>query len=215
MRTRNNPNAENELLKNNMYISSKEKLNEIFEKNKGKKVNIEIGMGKGDFIFQIATKNQDQLYIGIELSKTVLYLATKKIKRYQENNNVSLNNVYFMSFDAKNICEFFNNDTVNKIYLNFSDPWPKNKHEKRRLTHPDFLKLYKSVLKSVEEINLEFKTDNIKLFEYSLCSINNFGSSFKEIYLDLHKSNVENIMTEYETKFCAKGPIYKLCAKMK
>lgn len=207
MRTRNNPNANEDLLKYEKYIENKEKLQQILKNNKNP-INIEIGMGKGDFISRLSHENPDNIYIGIEISKTVLALAAKKINRYEEENNVKLQNLFLMSFDASDICELFEDDQIDKIYLNFSDPWPKKKHEKRRLTHEDFLKLYKKILK--KDGIIEIKTDNRGLFEFSICSVNNFGFKIDEIYLDLHKVDIYNIMTEYEMKFCEKGPIYKM-----
>ncbi|MCX8074894.1 MAG: tRNA (guanosine(46)-N7)-methyltransferase TrmB [Clostridia bacterium] len=207
MRSRNNPNAHVELNYYDRYISSKEKLQELI-KNENKIINIEIGMGKGEFISNLAYLNPDVMYIGIELSQTVLALAIKKIKRFEEEKNATLKNLYLMSFDASDLCEMFDNNQINKIYLNFSDPWPKKRHEKRRLTHENFLKLYKKVL--IKDGVIEFKTDNRSLFEFSICSVNNFGLKIHEVYLDLHKTEVFNILTEYEQKFFEKGPIYKM-----
>lgn len=211
MRVRNNSNADNELNACKKYINTKEKLQEILKNQKN--INIEIGMGKGDFISKLAHMNPDKIYIGVEVCRSVLALAVKKIARYEAENNIELNNLYIMSFDAIKICEFFNENQLDTIYLNFSDPWPKSKHAKRRLTHENFLKEYIKVLKKDGYIRI--KTDNIKLFEFTLVSMNNFGVKFEEISLDLHKTNIENIMTEYERKFCDKGPIYMLNAKLK
>ena len=113
-----------------------------------------------------------------------------------------------MSFDAIDIASFFQEHQIEKIYLNFSDPWPKKKHAKRRLTNEKILEEYKKVLKKNGRI--EFKTDNRGLFEYSLVSMQNFGLKFIEVYLDLHKTDVFNIETEYEKKFSPFGPIYKI-----
>lgn len=215
MRIRNNPVAKVNLLEFDRYIESKEKLQNIInkEENKNKKIYIEIGMGKGGFISTLAKENSENLYIGVEFCPPVLAIGNKKINKFEEENNVKLNNLYVMSFDAANISEFFEKNQVEGIYLNFSDPWPKKKHIKRRLTFKTFLEGYKNVLK--EGKNIEFKTDNRELFEYSLVSMQNFGLEFLEVYLDLHKINIPNIMTEYEEKFSPKGPIYKLVAKMK
>lgn len=213
MRVRNNPNAQEELLGYSKYIDRKEKLQEILdlEENKNKKKYIEIGMGKGTFISQKAKNDPNNIYIGIEVCLPILALAIKRIKNFEEENNTNLNNLYLISFDAATISEVFKENQIEKIYLNFSDPWPKKKHEKRRLTYKSFLEEYKKILKENEFI--EFKTDNRLLFEYSLVSMQNFGLEFIEVYLDLHKTNIENIMTEYEEKFSAKGPIYKLVVK--
>lgn len=212
MRIRNNPNATNELLECSRFIQTREELQKILKRSQNKNIYIEIGMGKGDFISQMSNKNPDDIFIGIELSVSVLALAVKKISRYEITNNVNLNNLYLMSFDASKIMEYFEENQVDKIYLNFSDPWPKKKHTKRRLTNEIFLKEYKRVLK--ENGIIEFKTDNRLLFEYSLVSMQNFGMRFLEVYLDLHSTDIPNVITEYEAKFSSKGPIYKLVAKM-
>lgn len=212
MRTRNNPNAKNELLAEKRFIQDKDMLQEVLSKkeNKGKKIYLEIGMGKGDFISGLASLDLDNIYIGVEISMSVLATAIKKIKAYEEEKNIKLDNLYFMSFDAIKLEEYFEKGQVEKLYLNFSDPWPKKKHAKRRLTYKDFLEKYKNVLK--ENGVIEFKTDNRLLFEFSLVSMQNFGMTFTEVYLDLHKTDIFNIVTEYENKFSVYGPIYKLVA---
>lgn len=209
MRTRYDPKANDIIDSFDRFIDIKEKLQNKL--NKDKKIYIEIGMGKGDFITKLAELDSENIYIGIELSRQVLSLAIKKLKRYEEENNIYLNNIYFMSFDAAKLLEFFDESSVEKIYLNFSDPWPKKKHTKRRLTYKTFLEVYKRVLK--KDGLIEFKTDNRLLFEYSLVSMQNFGMTFLEVYLDLHKTDIFNIETEYERKFSPFGPIYKLVAK--
>ena len=191
------------------FIKDREKLQGIL--NTHKKICIEIGMGKGDFISNMAKLNPDNVYIGIELSPQVLALAIKKLNRFEEENGISLKNLYFMSFDALKLLDYFSENQVDVLYLNFSDPWPKKRHTKRRLTYKDFLENYKKVLK--KDGIIEFKTDNRGLFEYSLVSMQNFGMEFIEVYLDLHKTEVFNVETEYEKKFSPFGPIYKLVAK--
>ncbi len=211
MRTRYNKDANDIVNSFDRYINSKEKLKEKLNNNT-KKIFVEIGMGKGDFITQMALQTQEYIYIGVELSVQVLAIAIKKLKIYEKENNVRLDNLYFMSFDAINLSEIFDGVEVEKLYLNFSDPWPKKRHAKRRLTNERFLKEYKKVLK--KDGIIEFKTDNRLLFEYSLVSMQNFGMTFLEVYLDLHKTDVYNIETEYENKFSKNGPIYKLVAKI-
>lgn len=208
MRVRNNPDAKILLKENSKYIESVDKLQEILAKNT-KVVHVEIGMGKGQFISQMAKIYPDVLFIGIELSETVLSLAIKKITIFEEENNIILNNLYVMSFNAKDITEVFKKSQVDKIYLNFSDPWPKKRHQKRRLTNEEYLKLYRYILKP--SANIQIKTDNRKFFEYTILSVTN-NSDFKidEIHLDLHKDDILNVMSEYEEKFCAKGPIYMM-----
>lgn len=209
MRTRYNPQANDIIESFDRYIKEREKLQNIL--NTDKKICIEIGMGKGDFISNMAKLNPDNVYIGIELSPQVLALAIKKLNRFEEENGISLKNLYFMSFDALNLLDYFNESQIDILYLNFSDPWPKKRHTKRRLTYKDFLENYKKVLK--KDGIIEFKTDNRGLFEYSLVSMQNFGMEFIEVYLDLHKTEVFNVETEYEKKFSPFGPIYKLVAK--
>ncbi len=208
MRTRFNPKAIEEMNEFDRYIKDKDTIQNIINANKGKKVYLEIGMGKGDFITGLCQLDKDNIYIGIEVSPPVLALAIKKLKRYEEENNIRLDNLYFMSEDAATLSEIFEEHQIEKIYLNFSDPWPKKKHTKRRLTHENFLNVYKEILREHGEI--EFKTDNRGLFEYSLVSMQNYGLRFKEVYLDLHQTNVFNIETEYEKKFSPFGPIYKI-----
>lgn len=211
MRIRNNRNAQNELESSSIYLSSKEELQNILKENLGKKINLEIGMGKGRFIISSAYESKDEIFIGVELCKSVLALSVKKLARFEKENNVKLDNLYFMSFDAKDLMQYFNENQVDNLYLNFSDPWPKNRHYKRRLTYSSFLELYDKVLK--KDCNLNFKTDNRGLFEFSLKSMNNFGMKFEEVFLDLHSANIKNIMTEYEEKFSKNGPIYKIVCK--
>ncbi len=211
MRIRNNKNASEELNLCDRYIKSKEELKNVLNNKESKKINLEIGMGKGEFIINSAFQNKDEIFIGVELCKSVLALAIKKLKRFEKENNITLSNVHFMSFDAIELLDYFEEKSIDKMFLNFSDPWPKKRHEKRRLTYKSFLDLYKTVLK--DGSYLEFKTDNRGLFEYSLKSMNNFGMTFEEVYLDLHKTEVYNIMTEYERKFSVNGPIYKLVCK--
>lgn len=213
MRVRFNPKAEEELLNEKKYIENREKLQKILSSNENKKVYLEVGMGKGDFISKLASMDKDNIYIGVEVSKPVLALAVKKINRFEKENNIAIDNLYLMSFDAKDLSKIFNDNQIEKLYLNFSDPWPKKKHTKRRLTYKDFLDEYKKILK--KDGIIEFKTDNRILFEFSLVSMQNYGMEFLEVYLDLHKTDIENIVTEYEEKFSPKGPIYKLVAKMK
>ena len=213
MRARFNKEAIDKLKENEKYIASKEILHKILkEKLKdGKKLFIEIGMGKGEFISNMSYNDRDNIYIGVELCIPVLALAIKKINRFEEEKNIKLDNLFLMSFDALNVGEMLGEFKVDKIYLNFSDPWPKTKHAKRRLTNEKFLNEYRKIMK--DDATLEFKTDNRGLFEYSLVSMQNFGFKFIEVYLDLHKTDIPNVVTEYEEKFSRFGPIYKLVVK--
>lgn len=212
MRIRYNPKAKEEILACKKYLEGKEALQTILKQHKEKKIYLEIGMGKGDFISHMAKADPNNLYIGVEVCLPVLALATKKVKRYEEEEKITLDNLFFMSFDAIELSEYFEENQVEKLYLNFSDPWPKKKHAKRRLTYATFLEQYKKVLK--QGAMIEFKTDNRILFEFSLVSMQNFGMTFLEVYLDLHQTDIPNVVTEYEEKFSKNGPIYKLVAKM-
>ncbi|WP_054669943.1 tRNA (guanosine(46)-N7)-methyltransferase TrmB [Lentilactobacillus senioris] len=172
---------------------------------------VEIGTGKGQFITEMAKKYPNINFIGIELQTSVIAVALRKLV---EN---PLPNVQLVLTDGgADVNEIFATGEVDRIYLNFSDPWPKKRHAKRRLTSPQFLKGYQMVLNPTGDV--EFKTDNRGgLFEYSLGSFNNYGLVFDDVYLDLHRSeaNEDNVETEYEQKFSAKGPIYKLVAHFK
>ena len=211
MRLRNIKNAYEKVAVNERYFipnpnDFKGKWYEIFGNNNP--IHIEIGMGKGRFLCELAAINPDINYIGIEKFTSVLLRASEKLAE------LDLNNIKIINIDAINLCDYFDKDEITRIYLNFSDPWPKNAHAKRRLTSNRFLPLYQNVLNTDGEIH--FKTDNRKLFEFSLESLNEYGLSLKNISLDLHHSDFEgNIMTEYEEKFSAFGPIYRLEAKFK
>lgn len=171
-------------------------------------IYIEIGMGKGKFITELASANPNINYIGIEKFSSVLYRAIEKMEELR------LENLFLLRMDAIELLEVFGIDEVDKIYLNFSDPWPKDRHSKRRLTSKEFFKLYDSILK--KDSVVEFKTDNMKLFDFSLEQIPLAGWELVEYTKDLHNSNMNlgNVMTEYEEKFSSQGnPICKLIAQ--
>lgn len=212
MRLRNNPKAYEIMNENSDFViiepeKFKNKWKEIF--GNSKPIYIEIGMGKGDFIYENARLNPDINFIGIEKYPSVLAAAINKINLQEEK----VSNLRLMRYDAIELENIFNENEIAKIYLNFSDPWPKNRHEKRRLTSSKFLDVYHKIL--VTDGTIEFKTDNRSLFEYSLVSLNQYPMDIESVNLDLHRSpeNETNIMTEYERKFCEKGPIYKLIAR--
>lgn len=169
-------------------------------------IHIEIGMGKGGFINEMARRHPQINFIGIEVYDSVLLRALEKTV---EN---PLPNLRFLHADATNLKEVFETDEVAKIYLNFSDPWPKVRHAKRRLTHEGFLNVYNEILAT--DGKLQLKTDNRLLFEYSVWSLNHYGMMFSDVSVDLHadpEAYPDNVMTEYETKFHEKGqPIYLL-----
>lgn len=166
-------------------------------------IHIEIGMGKGDFIIGMALANPNINFIGIEKFDSVLVRAVQKLESY------SIPNLRLIRMDALYISDVFDRE-IECIYLNFSDPWPKERHQKRRLTSDVFLKNYDSLFRSVKRIVM--KTDNRKLFEYSIMSFNNYGYLIDDISLDLYSDDVsDNVQTEYEKKFVSNGNIiYKI-----
>ncbi|WP_027725362.1 tRNA (guanosine(46)-N7)-methyltransferase TrmB [Tuberibacillus calidus] len=161
-------------------------------------LNIEIGTGKGQFITGMGKLFPEENFIGIEREKSVIVSAVQKLVDHP------LDNVKLLNVNAQNLMDYFADAEIDRIYLNFSDPWPKKRHEKRRLTYRDFLETYKRVLKPGGRICL--KTDNQAFFEYSLESFSKFGMILENISLDLHQAKIEhNVQTEYEEKFAAKG----------
>ena len=176
-----------------------------------RKIYLEIGMGKGDFLLGMADKNRDSFFLGMEKYSSVLIKALAKYDKLETKPE----NIGFLWQDATVLDTFFQPATLDGIYLNFSDPWPKERYAKRRLTAPGFLALYAKILKP--ESRIEFKTDNEALFHFSLDSFEQ-SPDFKleKIYWDLHREIApsENVMTEYEKKFSQNGqPIYKLTAR--
>lgn len=170
-------------------------------------IHLEIGTGKGKLLMELASSNPDINYIGIEKYSSVLLRALEKTRESE------LNNIYFLRFDAEYIINIFSREEIERIYLNFSDPWPKDRHAKRRLTSRQFLSKYDQILDKDGEII--FKTDNTSLFDFSLEEINLAGWTIKSSTYDLHDSEYVkgNIMTEYEERFVAEGkPIHMLKA---
>lgn len=174
-------------------------------------IHIEIGMGKGRFLMDLAAANPDINYVGIEKYSTVLLRAVQKM---EENE---LPNLKLIRMDAEDICEVFDREEVGRIYLNFSDPWPKDRHAKRRLPSRQFLARYREIL--ARDGRVEFKTDNADLFDFALAEAEPAGWRLEAVTRDLHhdeKLMLGNVMTEYEEKFSAMGnPIYKYILKMK
>lgn len=154
-------------------------------------IHLELGMGKGDFIYEMAKRNPDINFIGIEKYSNVLARA---IKKYPE----ALPNLKVINIDALKLSEIFDRE-INTIYLNFSDPWPKARTKDRRLTSEVFLNIYDVVFKDKKTIMM--KTDNLGLFASSLVSLSNHGYIFEEVNLDLNNSDIPNVLTEYEKKF--------------
>ena len=209
MRLRHIPGAEEEIAASPFVIQEPEKnrgrWNEVFGNNNP--IEIEVGMGKGKFIMELAAAHPEINYIGIERYSSVL------LRGLQKRAEIDLPNIYFMRVDAKDLADIFEKGEVSRIYLNFSDPWPKDRHAKRRLTSVNFMEVYDKVLKPDGVV--EFKTDNRGLFEFSLGSIQEAGWKIKYHTFDLYHSEYAegNVMTEYEMKFSSKGnSICKLVA---
>ena len=173
-------------------------------------LHLEIGMGKGRFITEMALRNPQINYLGIEKYSSVL------IRGLDKRAEVEAPNLYFLRMDAEEICEVFAPGEVDRIYLNFSDPWPKERHAKRRLTSREFLARYDQIL--VPEGCIEFKTDNRPLFDFSVEEAKEAGWEMPLCTYDLHHSAFAegNVMTEYEEKFSSLGnPIHKYCIRRK
>ncbi|MCU7708733.1 tRNA (guanosine(46)-N7)-methyltransferase TrmB [Priestia sp. JV24] len=201
MRLRNKPWAKDKIAENPQYVvpnpaEYKGNWKEVFGSENP--LHIEVGTGKGQFLVGMAKQNPHINYIGIEMYESVILSALERLIE-EELPNLKLLNV-----DANQLSEFFAKNDVDRVYLNFSDPWPKKRHAKRRLTYKTFLSMYENLLVDGGEIH--FKTDNQGLFEYSLTTFSEYGLLLKYISLDLHKSDFEgNVMTEYEEKFSQKG----------
>lgn len=162
-------------------------------------IRIEIGCGKGDFIVGTAAKEPNVNFLAVEKVSDVLVTAAEKIK------NSGISNVRVCCVDAKELAEIFPEKSIDRIYLNFSDPWPKSRHEKRRLTYRTFLEIYKKILR--DGGGIFFKTDNRDLFDFSLEEFKNFGMRTEKLTFDLHNSEYMdgNVMTEYEKRFSSMG----------
>ena len=176
-------------------FSYKGNYNKLFKNDNN--ISVEIGMGKGDFIIGMAKLHPDINLIGIEMFDSVIVRAVQKL----ENENIP--NLRLIRMDAKDINDVFDHE-IDTIYLNFSDPWPKKRHAKRRLTSKEFLKRYDSVFK--DEKKIFQKTDNEDLFAYSINSLSEYGYTLRNVTLNLHKEEVlDNVETEYEKRFKEKN----------
>ena len=201
MRLRNVKNKK-EIMDNSSYLVKeptlyKGKWKELFGNDNP--IYIEIGMGKGKFIIDNAIHYPNINFIGIEKYDSVIAKGLQKIPE-------GLNNLVMVSWDALNINDIFSKE-IDRIYLNFSDPWPKNRHHLRRLSSRVFLEKYEDIFKSGKVI--EMRTDNRDLFQYSLVSFSEFGYTLEKVSLDLHSDDMPLITTEYEDKFSSEGmPIY-------
>ena len=200
MRVRNRKGATELLEANPQYVvlnpeDAKGKWHEIFGNDHP--IHIEVGSGKGAFITGMAKANPEINYIGIDIQKSVLSYALDKVLE------ADVPNIKLLWVDGDSLTNYFEDGEIDQLYLNFSDPWPKKRHEKRRLTYKTFLE---QILPEHGEIH--FKTDNRGLFEYSLVSFSQYGMTLKGVWLDLHASDFEgNVMTEYEKKFSSKGQV--------
>lgn len=207
MRLKNVPGARDVIAESTLVVHEPEKQKgnwqQVFGNNHP--IHIEIGMGKGRFICEMAKAHPDINYIGIEKYSSVLLRAIQKMEEEP------LTNLLFIRMDAESIDDVFAGDEVDRIYLNFSDPWPKDRHAKRRLPSKEFLTRYDRFLK--KEGVLEFKTDNKGLFDFAVEELPQAGWKLEKITYDLHHDEEMmqgNIMTEYEEKFSSMGnPIYK------
>ena len=199
MRLKNIKGASEKILKGKYFIKEpnlyRGKWNTLFNNNNNP-IYIEIGMGKGNFIIKNAIENPNINYIGIEMYDSVILRAVEK------SNELELNNLYLIRMDARLINDIFDRE-IDLIYLNFSDPWPKDRHAKRRLTSPIFLARYDGIFKDDKRIIM--KTDNRGLFDYSVESLKEYGYIIKDISYDLHRDKDNIITTEYEDKFTNMG----------
>lgn len=201
MRLRRDPRATDYLAQDERVVQNpteyKGKWHEFFGNNNP--IHVEFGCGKGGFITELARRNPNINYVAAERAETVVYKACKKANREDTPDNL-----YFLFEDVAKCMEIFENGEIDRLYLNFSDPWPKKRHAKKRLTYRDFLKKYANILGEKGEIH--FKTDNKGLFASSIEEFSHEGWLMKNVTLDLHNSDMEdNIMTEYEKKFSEMG----------
>ncbi len=198
MRVKHKPWAKNYILSNpNIFLQEKDlnKGNPFVNENP---IHLELGMGKGQFIIELAKQNPNVNYIGVELQASAIVMAGKKL------NEMPLPNVKLYNRDVAHLLEHdFWVGSISRIYLNFSDPWPKKRHAKRRLTSDRFIPIYDQLLE--HDGSIYQKTDSKILFESSIMSLTQNGYKIVDIDLDVHASNRDNIITEYEDKFSKKG----------
>lgn len=207
MRLRNIPGAESALREYPTFVDNPVSYKGRWKDRFGNDnpIHIEIGCGKGRFINTLAERHPDVNFIAVELKAEVVLRAVQRTE-YREIPNLA-----FVQFDASKLTELFADHEVSRLYLNFSDPWPKTRHAKRRLTYASFLQTYRQVLKEDGEIHL--KTDNEPLFEFSLNQFAGERFKMRNITFDLHQSKLaaDNVMTEYEERFSSRGQrIYRV-----
>lgn len=198
MRLRNVKNAK-EIVANSSYVIHKPKdfkgnYNEVFGNDNP--IHVEIGMGKGNFIIDMAKKNPNINFIGVEKYDSIVCRALEKAELEE------ISNLKIMCIDALELVDVFDRE-IDTIYLNFSDPWPKKRHAKRRLTSHVFLPIYDKLFRN-EKVIIQ-KTDNVGLFESSIVSLSTYGYTIEDISLDLANTDIENSLTEYEAKFMSQG----------
>ncbi len=214
MRLRNIAGSREVIAESKFTVKEPEKMKGLWKKEvfgNDNKIHIEIGMGKGRFLMDMAALHPDINYVGIEKYSSVL------LRAIQKQEQILLPNVIFIRMDAENICDVFAPSEVDRIYLNFSDPWPKDRHAKRRLPSREFLKRYDKIL--VPDGVVEFKTDNEDLFNFALEEVEPAGWTLDVVTRDLHNDpvmNENNVMTEYEERFSSMGnPIFKYIVSRK
>lgn len=212
MRIRRKPGVREKLLEQTQYIVDPGRLQQNWSDffNNDHPIHAELGTGRGTFITTLAKRYPENNYVGIERVPEVLWQSVQKAIK------LKLDNIAFLWMNVQDLPALINYGRWERIYLNFSDPWPKRRHTKRRLTHPNFLNMYEQILVSGGEIFL--KTDNAGFFEYSLNQMADKDYRLSAITLNLHESEwqEDNIMTEYEAKFSKKGhPIYRLEARLR
>jgi tRNA (guanine-N7-)-methyltransferase len=229
MRLRNIPGCEDYLNScESFFVKSSTEVSGSFESPKGRwreifgndnPIHAEFGTGRGKFIAEMAMRNPNVNYIGVDMKAEALFKAVKKAERTSAHmikaGGSGLHNLRYMLQNVDKMEEVFDLEEIDRIYLNFVDPWPKHKHAKRRLTHKRFTKRFENILKAGGE--LHFKTDNRSLFEFSLNEFADGDLKMKNISLDLANSKFEgNVTTEYEEKFMGKGhPIFRVEVKLK
>lgn len=207
MRLRHIPGSEEQIAESIYVVQAPEEKKgrwaQVFENENP--IQVEVGMGKGKFLLELAKKNPDRNFVGVERYSTVL------LKAIQKQEDLQLPNICFLRVDAEQLGDIFEKGEVEKIYLNFSDPWPKDRHAKRRLPSRQFLARYEQFLRA--EGDLEFKTDNRGLFEFALEELSHTDWKIRKMTYDLHHDEEMaqgNVMTEYEERFSSMGnPIYK------
>lgn len=206
MRLRNKPWIKEKILQySDILVENPQELKGKWKEYFGndKPIYIELGTGKGNFISKMALQNPEVNFIGFELQLGVIYYAVKKV------SELGLKNTALVKMNINDILEVFEEGEIDRIYINFCDPWPKERHDKRRLTHHNYINKYKKLLKPKGEVH--FKTDNKDLFEFSLEEFELSECPLKNVTYDLHNSDFkDNVMTEYEEKFSSRGnPIYR------